>query len=259
MSSPCELVLYASLSKATQVAKEIVATTKALERRYNFYSPTSDLTRINERKSGKLSSELFFLLDQAQKYYYATNGLFDVSIGTFKSCLHYTQYGEYQKCIQKMKSYVGWEHIKLTSTRIRFDNPYTRIDLGGLVKEYAVDRARAILKRHKIAGIINFGGDIYAVGKKVDGTPFRIGIKDPKKPNNFIKFVELENMAIATSGRYERSFSVEGERIEHIFKKPLQALSVSVIAPSCMEAGVYATSLMMEPCLEHNFKTILLL
>lgn len=259
MSSPCELILYASKSKAAKVAKEIYATTRALQRRYNFYDPSSELSLLNSRKTHKLSSELFFLLDQAKKYHDATNTLFDITIGTFKSCLHHRTYEEYQECIKKMKRYAGWEHIELSPHHIRFDNPYTKLDLGGLVKEYAVDRARSIIKKHKISGIVNFGGDIFAVGTKPDGSAFRIGIKNPRNLHTFLQFVQLRDRAIATSGKYERSFIVQNRRIEHIFKKELKASSVSVIAPSCMEAGVYATALMMEPCLEHNYKTIMVL
>ncbi len=256
MHSPCELILYAPFHKAKQAAKEVLVATKQLERTYNFYNPNSLISAINQRKESKLTPELASILEQAYLYYQRTDGIFDITVGTLKRCLNASSYAEYQACIEKMQEFLGWQHITLTKNRIHFDNPYTMIDLGGFVKEYAVDKAKRILKRHKINGIINFGGDIAAVGSKPDGSAFRIGIKDPYKPNQFATFVEISDAALATSGTYERSYKVGNQRVEHIFKGNLQAKSISVIAPTCLQSGIYATSLMINPCLQHNFKTI---
>ncbi|BCD61529.1 FAD:protein FMN transferase [Nitratiruptor sp. YY08-26] len=250
------MILYAPANVAQQVAQEIFSQTKKLEKRYNFFDPNSWLFAVNARKVQTVDEESYQILEQAKRFYEKTGGIFDVSTGALKECLQYKSLAQIEECIAKRKSFCGWEHIQLQKRKITFDNPYTKIDLGGFVKEYAVDSAKRVLKRHKVNGIINFGGDIFAVGTKPDGSAFRIGIKNPKDPSKFAIFVELQDMAIATSGNYERFVEKEGCKISHIVGAKEKVASVSVVAPTCLESGVYATALHIKSCLEQPYKTI---
>jgi len=95
-------------------------------------------------------------------------------------------------------------------------------------------------------GLINLGGDIRVVGPHPDGSPWQIGIRDPRKPDRMLRSVALRQGALATSGDYERCFTLDGRRYGHILNPrtgwPVQGLAaVSVIADYCVVAGSAAT------------------
>jgi thiamine biosynthesis lipoprotein len=256
MSTYCEVILY-SLSKtlADEVAKAILSETKRLEKKYNYYSSDSYLSQINSRQESLLDQESKNLLSRAKKYYKLTNGVFDISVATLKDLYRdslSTQELEAKRSF--LLPYVGCEHFMIKRNKIVFDNEYTKLDLGGFVKEYAVDRAVSILKKHKISSaLVNYGGDIYAVGKKPDNSQFKLGIKNPSNPKEFVKELFLEDQALTTSASYERNYKIGDEVYSHIINKKRgnsSYKSVSVISQSCVESGVYSTSLMIDESLE---------
>jgi len=264
MSTPCELIIYAkekAISDSSAMA--ILNETKRLEKKYNYFCSDSLLSAINSRKIETIDSETKSILQRAKQYYKATNGTFDITIATikdlFKNEKNISTLEEKKKNLLK---YIGCEHFSLKKDKIIFDNDYTKIDLGGFVKEYAVDRAAVILKKHNIkSALINYGGDIYALGKKPDGTAFKVGIKDPDNRSKYSREVELQNQALTTSASYERSYKIEGENFSHIISKEENknfSNSVTVISNNCVESGVYSTSIMIDRCIKTNNQTIIL-
>lgn len=264
MSTPCEIQLFASNKKRVDtIAQKILIETKRLEKKYNYYSADSILAHINNRTSCLLDNETIYLLQQAKNFYIKTHQVFDITIATIKDIFRKaTSLEELHTMRAKLLPYIGCEHFKIVKKRVVFDNPYTKIDLGGLVKEYAVDRAARIVKQSSIkSALINFGGDMYAVGKKPNGKPFRIGIKNPDTPTTISTSVAIENEALATSASYERFYTIEKERFSHIIATNTHTSSyksVTVIAPSCMESGVYATALMIDDTIQVPYKVITL-
>ena len=256
MTSPCELILFCdNKAKADEVAKAILNEAKRLEKKYNYYNPNSFLSQINSREENHLDSESKSLLQRAKQYYRKTEGVFDITVATIKD-LYHTQTSK--ESLEKEKNallpYVGCEHFEIKKDKIYFDNDFTKIDLGGFVKEYAVDRAVAIVKQNKIkSALINFGGDIYAISKKPNGEKFKVGIKDPKNPTKNAKFVEIEDQALTTSASYERNYQIEDSNYSHIISKEngnKTPLSATVISKNCVESGIYSTSLMIDICLK---------
>lgn len=262
MTTPCEVAIYtAEKGRADSVAQEILKEAKRLEKKYSFYRSDSYLSRLNRREEERLDPETKNLLQRAKRYYTLTEGVFDVTVATLKH-LYREDTGKraLEEAQKALMPYVGCEHLEIRRDRLRFDNPHTRIDLGGFVKEYAVDRAAKLLKKRGIvSALVNFGGDIHAVGRRPDGGRFRVGIKDPKQPANYATFVEIENEALTTSASYERNITIEGERYSHILSKVPHAnppASVTVISPECIESGVYSTALMIDPTLKVRHKVI---
>ena len=256
MTTECEVTLITSDKlRADTCAKAILSEAKRLEKKYSYYNSTSYLSQINQRKENKLDSETKSILQRALLYYKRTDKIFDITVATIKDL--YTQESS-KKALhvkkEELLKYVGCEHIKIKKERIRFDNEFTKIDLGGFVKELAVDNAMKIIKKAKItSALVNFGGDIYALGRREDGNKFRVGIKNPQNPSEHIKYFELENEALATSASYERNYTIEDEIFSHIistFKDKRKPQSVSVISNSCVESGVYSTALMINPKLQ---------
>jgi len=264
MSTPCEVLLYCDDPlKAEEVAKSILLEAKRLEKKYNYFDETSLLSQINTRKTQDLDAETKGLLQRAKQYYTATHGVFDITVATIKDLYRKLKdVQQLQKEIIHLKPYVGCEHFVIKRQKIIFDNPYTKIDLGGFVKEYAVDQTVKIVKKAKItSALINFGGDIYALGNKPNGEPFTIGIKDPADPTRHARTVALHDQALTTSASYERNYTVDTQTFSHIISTttavPLSG-SVTVIASNCVESGVFSTALMINKNIPTNNSVIFL-
>jgi len=262
MTSPCEVHIYAKeKSQADHIAKKILRMAKELEKKYNFYDSNSYLSALNQRKTDTLDAQTKDLLSRAKLFYNKTNGIFDITMGTLTQSRKLPTLAEIEEEMQRLEPFVGVEHFKIKRNRVVFDNPHTLIDLGGFVKEYAVDLAVKILKKEKIASaLINFGGDIYALGSKPNGEPFTIGIKNPKNPQTYIESFKLTNQALTTSASYERNHKVEGKSYSHIITQTAmqeQIISATVTAPSVVESGVFSTALMIDPTLNCPHKKLL--
>jgi thiamine biosynthesis lipoprotein len=264
MSTPCEITIYHdSKSKADETASMVLKETKRLEKKYNYFDENSLLSQLNHRQERHLDSETKTLLQRAKGYYHDTNHLFDVTIATIKPLYHDRQnLTNLKREKEALLAYVGCEHFSIKKSQLIFDNPYTKIDLGGFVKEYAVDRATMLLKKRKIAsGLINFGGDIYALGKKPNGEKFKIGIVNPYNKENHAHYIEISNQALTTSASYERSIQIEESIYSHILSKEEMLdspASVTVISPSSVESGVYSTAIMIDKRLKTKHQTYII-
>lgn len=264
MTTPCELILISGDKHRTDnCAKAILTEAKRLEKKFNYYDPDSLLSRINRRQTDELDAETKAILQRAVKYYALTDRIFDITVATIKELFRNEK--AHASLLEKQTAlmpYVGCDHFKLKKNRIVFDNPHTKIDLGGFVKELAVDHAVRITRKYKIASaLINFGGDVYALGRREDGTKFRVGIKNPSDPSKHIAWFELEEEALATSASYERSYLIEDRTYSHIIAGGGPALtpplSATVISANCVESGVYATALMINPEFKTDHRTFL--
>jgi thiamine biosynthesis lipoprotein len=127
------------------------------------------------------------------------------------------------------------------------------IDLGGLAKEYAVDRALAAARAiTALPVLVNFGGDLAVSGPRADGTRWNVAIASVESDNAMAGMLELANGALATSGDARRFLLKNGVRYGHILNPrtgwPVKDTprSVTVAAPSCVEAGMIATLAMLQ-------------
>ncbi len=251
MSSPCELTLYADKKTlADKAAEAVLLETKRLEKKYNYYKENSIVSLINSRTTQELDAETKSILQRAKQYYKLTDGLFDITIATIKELYRNEKNLEAFKSKKEyLLQFIGCEHFSIKRNKIVFDNKFTKIDLGGFVKEYAVDRAVVVLKKHKItSALVNYSGDIYALGKKPDGSQFTIGIKDPKNRELFATEVSLQDQALTTSASYERNYTIGSKTYSHIITKDdskKMQNSVSIISSNCVESGVFSTSMMI--------------
>ena len=263
MTSPCELHIYCNDEvKSRHIAKKILVMAKELEHKYNFYNPNSYLSALNQRKTNTLDVQTKNLLTRAKLFYNKTNGIFDITMGTLTKSRKLTTVEQVEKEMKRLTPFVGVEHFKIKKNKLLFDNPYTIIDLGGFVKEFAVDQAVKILKKEKIASaLVNFGGDIYALGLKPNGQSFSIGIKNPLNPKEYLTHANISNQALTTSASYERNHNIEDKNYSHIISThelQTKVLSATVISSSVVESGVFSTALMIEPMLDCPFETILI-
>lgn len=138
--------------------------------------------------------------------------------------------------------------VDVDGSRLKLAAADTRLDLGGIAKGYGADRAATILREQGItSALIDLGGDMYALGKKTDGSLWRIGVINPRDPSQIFAVIPVSDQAVVTSGDYERYFEYEGVRYTHLIDPqtgyPQRGLaSVTVVAPSGTAADALATA-----------------
>jgi len=143
---------------------------------------------------------------------------------------------------------VGYEKLVLEGNWVRFKEKGMQIDLGGIAKGYAVDKAIEVLKKNGVRqALVNAGGDLYALGKTSQGEKWGIGIQHPRQEGNIFAVIKVKDGAVATSGDYQRYFMLEGKRFAHIVN-PMTGwtvqdvpMSVTIIAPDAVSADALAT------------------
>ena len=228
-TSPCEVILYdIAKPKADTLASSILKTSKHLEQKYNFYDKHSYLSALNSRKEHHLDLQTKEVLKETRELYKLTDGVFDISVGTLKKNFH-----------EDLKQFVGIEHWEIKKDKLVFDNPHTQLDLGGVIKEYAVDRAAMFLRKSKVkSALINFGGDLYALGAKPDGQAFSIAIKDPANPTQKFTSISISNSALTTSAHYER--------VGHIIGDKSDILSSTVYGDKTLWCGAFSTAYLIK-------------
>ncbi len=258
LGSDCSLQLFSpdrSLSQDAAIATE--REVARIEGRYSRYRPESELSRINEaaRSGGSVDvdPETAGLIDYAYACYRKSDGLFDITSGLLRRAWDFSS-GRLPSpdAIAELLPRIGLNKIRWDKPRLTFETPGMELDLGGIGKEYAADRAAEICAAMGLKhGFVDFGGDIRLIGPRPGGLPWRIGIRHPRIPGRPMAAVDLAAGALATSGDYERFIEIEGRRYCHILNPhtgwPARGLrSVSVISPSCVVAGSLATIAMLK-------------
>jgi thiamine biosynthesis lipoprotein len=219
------------------IASDIYEEAKRLEAKYSFFLHDSVIGKINNRTTSvvEIDSETVDIFEQIQELSSTTNLAFDITkAGTLKSGTS-----------PYLLDYATSEHIFVEKKEVWFSNPYTKVDFGGVIKEYALDAATKILKLNAIDNaLIDFGGDISILGSKHD-KPWLVGIKNPKEPRKDLFVLELTDISIATSGLYERGSHI-------VSQNSSRYIQASCIGKSAMHAGVFSTALLADDCVEPN-------
>lgn len=252
MGSPCEIQLYASdAAQAQAVAEPAIADVQRLEARYSRYRSDSLLTQINRVAaaggSTEVDEETARLLDYADACHRQSDGLFDITSGLLREVWRFRD-GALPDAgrIEALLHRIGWHRVRWAAPHIAFA-PGMELDLGGVVKEYAADRAAALCRQAGAAcGIVNLGGDVRVIGAQPDGSPWRIGLQHPRERGASLGTLLLHRGAVATSGDYERCIMVDGVRYGHVLNPktgwPVRHLAaVSVVGELCVVAGSAST------------------
>ena len=258
MAAEHELQLYAaSHASAQRTADAVIADVARIEAKFSRYRDDSVTTRINRAAGGlpvAIDAETAALLRYAQQVFDLSDGRFDITSGVLRRVWDFKARPARlppPASIAEARALIGWQRVEWDDHAIRLPERGMEIDFGGIGKEYAADRAATICLEHGIAhGLVNLGGDVRAIGALPNGTPWRIGIRDPRCENRAIAVLEVADGAVATSGDYERYFDLEGRRYCHLLD-PRTGMpvshwqSVSVVAPLCVVAGSCATVAML--------------
>jgi thiamine biosynthesis lipoprotein len=257
MGSPCAILLHA---EAADRAAEWLAAARAeverLERRYTRYRDDSLTSEIN-RSAGDptgvcVDAETAALLDYAETAHRQSAGLFDITSGVLRRAWDFRS-GRIPSRheVQQLLACVGWERLRWERPRLVLPLPGMQVDFGGVVKEYAADRVAALCRslgaRH---GLVDLGGDLAVVGPHPDGSPWRVGIRDPEDGERALRTLAVYAGGVATSGDYARCMVVDGVHYGHLLDPrtgwPVSGpRSVTVLASHCLIAGTTASVAML--------------
>jgi len=257
MGSPCEFHLYGESRAALDaVATACRAEIERLEEKYSRYRGTSLATAINlsagSEAGFEVEDETASLLDYAHTAWVESEGLFDITSGILRRAWDFRS-GRLptQTAVAALLDRVGWQRVRWERPRLVLPLAGMELDFGGFVKEYAADRLAELCIAHGVAaGLIDLGGDLRTVGPHPDGQPWRVGIRDPRRPGSAMASTGLRHGGLATSGDYERCMVVDGVRYGHVLDPrsgwPVTGLvSVSVAASQCLVAGTASTIAML--------------
>lgn len=263
MGCPCEIQIEADDESVARVAAaEARAEVDRLDEKYSHYRSNNWLARLcasaGSGRGVELDDEAANLIDFAAALHAQSDGRFDITAGALTKLwdLHSGRVPS-QAQIDEARARVGWHRVEWKRPYLTLPIAGTRIDLGGVVKEYAADRAAELCRRNGAAhGIVDLGGDLAVIGAHADGSTWRAGIKSPRRPGKVHASIDLARGGLATSGDYERVMIVDGKRYSHIVDpiagRPVESFaSVSVLADRCLIAGA-ASTLAMLLGLEHG-------
>jgi FAD:protein FMN transferase len=215
------------------------------------WKPESPLSQINSaagKNAVEVPEELRAILQRSVRYGEQSQGTFDI---TWHGMAHLWHFDDAfmpptQAAVEAARPNVNFRAIQIDGNRVFLPKAGMSIGLGGIAKGYAVDRAAQVLARAGFRdSLVDGGGDILVSGKK-NGDPWTLGIQDPRKERGtMLGLVRASNLAVVTSGDYERFRIVKGIRYHHIIDPrtgwPASASSsVTVIAESAERAVVLA-------------------
>lgn len=238
------------------IIEQAIDRMKDLEKRFNYYAKDSELSKINNLKSGKalvLSDEMFEVLSMSREGSTRTEGAFDVTIAPLYE-LWFSAGGKGifpdEEKIAMAKELAGGGNWVLDEGKktITLKRDGVKITLGAVAKGFIVDEGIKVLKEAGVKNaLINAGGDMYCLGEgSKDG--WRVGVRDPMDREKVTARFNARNKGVATSGGYERFIDFGGKRFSHIIdprtgrarENVLQ--SVTVLAETCAKADIFATA-----------------
>lgn len=227
----------------------------AFEAKYSRFLDTSLISRINASAGGdwvEVDPETEQLLAMCGEFWFFTRGIFDpTALPLFRIWNWKANPPSVpdESAIRAARELVGWRKVERRAGAVRLSRPGMCLDLGGVGKEFAVDRAVAMAQAHGVEHVlVDFGQDIRVAGRPPGRPAWHVGLENPRAPGNCWGSVAVTEHAVASSGDYLRHFVRDGRRYGHIVDPrtgyPVDngCLAVNVIAPSCTVAGLLSTT-----------------
>lgn len=255
MGTPCEVQVETRDSRlATQLARIGEAEARRIEEKFTRYKPTGVVWAINNAggRPVEVDEETAGLIDYAAQVHGLSEGRFDVTSGVLRRAWKFDGSDRVpeSEAVAALMPLIGWDKVGWERPFLTLP-PGMEIDLGGICKEYAVDRAAmAIMAESDCPALVNFGGDLRTTRAKAGGR-WAVAIEslDPAKAAGGL--LQIGEGAIATSGDAKRFLLKAGKRYSHILDPrtgwPVEGppRSVTVAARTCVQAGTLSTLAML--------------
>jgi thiamine biosynthesis lipoprotein len=225
MGTAIRVELWSDEPRAGDAAIDaVMAEMHRIDRAMSPYKPDSELSRLNRdghKAAVAVSEELFALIARSIEFSRLSRGAFDI---TYAAVGHLYDFRQRVRptsgVVATARDAIGYEGLDLDGRAgtVRFARPGMRIDLGGFAKGYAADNGAEILARRGVAhALVSAGGDTRLLGDR-RGRPWSVAIRDPRRDaGDVIAVLPLQDVAISTSGDYERCFDDGGVRHHHLF------------------------------------------
>jgi len=241
--------------------------TARIEKKFSRYRNDNIIYQINHSSGKKIQvdEEMASLLDYASHCYAISDGMFDITSGVLRKVWKFDGSDNLpsKHAVQTLLGKIGWKHISWQRPFITLPENM-QIDLGGIGKEYAVDKTAILLEQHNTSVLVNFGGDLRVTRHRKQGRPWVVGIEDTdnladiidnksskKSISASVNEYDLSRGGIATSGDTRRYLIKDGVRYSHILDPrtgwPVKDAphSITVAAGTCIDAGIIATLAML--------------
>lgn len=253
----CHVVLaQASVGAAWIDATAAIEEIQRIERKFSLQSVGSDIVRLNRQAGGaalRADDECRALLDEADRLNHSSGGLFDPTVGALRRAWNFEVpdlplWQEVQAALRA----VGWHRVERDGAWVRLPQAGMALDLGAMLRGYAVDRAAALLQslgvRH---GYVEIGRrDVHVIGPQPDGRPWTLELDDPRRLEGALATVPVSRGGLSTSTDAAHAIVVGSRRYCDLLDPrsgwPVSSWRhVSVVAPSAMQAGALATVAML--------------
>ena len=256
MGSPCDVLTELDdRDEAERLVRIVADEAWRIEAKYSRYLPGNIVDQINTANGQAITvdEETARLVDFANTLFDISGGKFDITSGTLREAWTFDGGNRVpdQALIDTILPRVGWNKVSWRVPTITLP-AHMQLDLGGIGKEYAVDRAAGMLVRETAAPcLVNFGGDLAATRAPTRRPAWRVGIESLRDGQLAERLIDLKSGALATSGDARRFVMRDGERYGHILDPdtgwPIEAAprSVTVAADTCTQAGMLATLAML--------------
>lgn len=261
MGNRFEITVVADDEKwANKRIEEAIAEIQRIEKLLTTFDESSQTNLIN-RNAGvapvKVDKEVFDIILRAQRISDVTQGAFDITYGSVDKKLwnfdkNMTSLPD-AATAKRLVSLINYKNVVLDEKKgtVFLKEKGMRIGFGGIGKGYAAERAKYILQQNGVtSGIVNAAGDLAAWGYQPDGKEWTIGIADPNAARDPLSYLTITNMAIATSGNYEKFIMIGGKKYSHTINPktglPVTGIkSVTIISPNAEIADAMATPVMI--------------
>lgn len=231
---------------------------EALSKVMSVYDDSSELSLLNKSPKPakyKVSDHLWNILVIADGVYKKSNGAFDATIAPISDLWKMAMDRNMAPSEAELKNVlqrVGWDNVVLhyREQEIEFLKDGIELNFDGVAKGYAVDLAVAKMNKMGISNcLVDGGGDIYCSGKPLGRSNWNVGVRDPRDKKKVDKIIGVSNMAVVTSGDYERYYTIRNKKYSQIFSPQTglpvnEVVSVTVIAQTSAYADAWATAIM---------------
>lgn len=229
---------------------------KRIEKLLTTFSDDSETNRIN-RNAGiapvKVSREVYDIIERSKRISAITQGAFDITYGSIDKRLWNFDQNMTSlppaSVAKKMVRLINYKNILLDPDEqtVFLREAGMRIGFGGIGKGYAAEMAKAVMKKNGVgSGIVNASGDLTTWGLQPDGTPWTVGIVHPDQKQYPFSYINISDMAVATSGNYEKFVILNGKKYSHTIDPrtglPVKGIkSVTVFSPNAEICDAMAT------------------
>jgi thiamine biosynthesis lipoprotein len=241
---------------AQQKIKMAVNEIKRIEKLLTTFDDNSQTNQINKQAGiapVKVNSEVYQLIERAIRISSITDGAFDLTYGSIdKKLWNFDQTMTSlpdSETARSMVRLINYQNIILNkeNSTVMLKEKGMRIGFGGIGKGYAAEMVKVLLKKEGVtAGIVNASGDLATWGSQPNGQPWTIGIVDPDHKHQPFSYLNVTDMAVATSGNYEKFVKIDGNKYSHTINPktglPVTGIkSVTIISPNAEIADAMAT------------------